>query len=109
MIKVHSTAVDNPTGYHPPSITDEEIITMVERELPELAKQIQDPKISQIIMHQDAFAKSGYMGEFLLLGLAIKYIGIKDKKITIISEDEADKGEKELAEKDLDAELPTKD
>jgi hypothetical protein len=37
-----------------------------------------------VILHQDAFAADYQYSEFFLMGLAMKYIGLKGKEIRII-------------------------
>lgn len=62
----------------------EEMIKIVEKELPDFVKMIKTSKDEMIIFGQDAFAADYQEQEFSLLGMAIKYAGLFDRKITII-------------------------
>lgn len=64
------------------NLTEKQLIEEVENSLPTLVKAINEN--GAVIFHQDAFAADYQMSEFLLLGMAIKYIGLSGKEIHII-------------------------
>ncbi len=65
------------------------ITNLVEIHLPELATMAKDSETEGVLLHQDAFAADYQEEELLLLGAAIKYIGMtSDKQITIIGKDQ---------------------
>jgi len=55
--------------------------------LPELSKMVKE-KADVVVLHQDAFAADYQMDEYILLGMAIKYIGLSGKEILIIGKNQ---------------------
>lgn len=55
----------------------------VEESLPKM-KELVESSADAVILHQDAFAGDYQPDEYLLLGMAIKYIGLSGKEIHII-------------------------
>ncbi len=55
----------------------------VEESLPKM-KELVESDTDTVILHQDAFAGDYQPDEYLLLGMAIKYIGLSGKEIHII-------------------------
>jgi len=66
---------------------EKDLIEFIENKLPEAKKMVeranQEGEVA-ILLHQDAFAADYQDGEYLLLGMFIKYIGLSGKTITII-------------------------
>jgi hypothetical protein len=80
-----------------PSMVEEEtrvavLQATVEHYLPEFAKAVEkikpdkDANENILILHQDAFAAGYDDDEYLLLGMAIKYAGLKAVNLQIIGE-----------------------
>lgn len=69
--------------YKAPKFTEENIIEIVERELPDFAEGCKS-EADTVILTQAAFAEDYMMGEFTILAFAVKYAGIKNKTLTII-------------------------
>ena len=61
------------------------LMKSIEENLPEFAKACNNTNSNLIIMHQDAFAIDLKTEEYILLGMAIKYAGIKGKEVRIIT------------------------
>lgn len=70
--------------YTPPRLTEEEIISIVERNNPSFAEACKTDKADKIVMTQAAFAFDYLIGEFTFWGLCMKYAGIKGKQVIII-------------------------
>ena len=70
--------------YNPPRLTEDEIVSIIERNVPDFAKACEVQEAEVIMMTQSAWAVDYLLGEFTLLGLAIKYAGIKGKQVMII-------------------------
>jgi len=51
--------------------------------LPEFAKASADDT-ELVLLHQDAFAADCQDGEYMLLGMAIKYAGLRGKEVRVI-------------------------
>jgi hypothetical protein len=59
------------------------LIATVRAKLPELAKMCAgDAEL--VLLHQDAFASDYQEDEYTLLGLAIKYAGLRGKEVRVI-------------------------
>lgn len=62
----------------------------VEHYVPELAKAIADAAIdssgddSVLVLHQDSFADGYDDDEYMLLGMAVKYAGLRGLKLNVI-------------------------
>lgn len=78
------STTEGNNGYQSPRFTEQEIIAIVERELPEFTKICLSQEAENVLLTQDAFATDYLMGEFTLLAFAVKYAGIKNKILTII-------------------------
>lgn len=52
--------------------------------LPDFAEACNDPSADVVMMHQVAFAYDQSNEEYLLLGMAIKYAGLKNKEVRIV-------------------------
>jgi len=61
------------------------IKNLVEKHLPELVKWDQEHKEDTLIFHQDSFARDYEKAELLLMGAAIKYIGMTSGKDIFIT------------------------
>ena len=61
-----------------------QMIEVVEQDLPRLTEKCEVDMADVIIFHQDAYAGDYQMHEYLILGMAIKYIGLTGKEIHII-------------------------
>jgi hypothetical protein len=61
------------------------VIELVEHQLPEFVNACKNTAAPAVIMHQDAFAADYQEAELLLLGAAIKYAGMHNKNVTIVS------------------------
>lgn len=77
-------------GYSGPTMNSEErmrressLIATIKSSLPEFAKACASDA-SQVVLHQDAFAADYHEDEYLLLGMAIKYAGLRGKEVRII-------------------------
>ena len=73
--------------YINPKLTEEDIIRVVERELPEFAEKCKSEEADTILQTQLAWAGDFMFGEMLLVGYAIKYAGLHNKVMTIIPQD----------------------
>lgn len=72
-------------NYKAPRFTTHEIMSIVERELPQFAEACKSNKADFVLMTQAAFAADYLMGELLVLGFAIKYAELYDKEVRIIT------------------------
>jgi len=62
----------------------ENLKKIVEEKLPKMKELVESSSADAVILHQDAFAGDYQEEEYLLLGMAIKYIGLSGKTIEII-------------------------
>ena len=60
-----------------------DLISAIDRELPDFARACRAHDIPIVVMHQDAFAADYQEDEFRLMGMAIKFAGICGKEIHI--------------------------
>lgn len=72
--------------------TDEErmqressLIAAIRKDLPEFAKLCADDDTEAVLLHQDAFAADYQEDEYKLLGMAIKYAGLRGKEVRVIA------------------------
>jgi len=70
--------------YIAPKFTKEDIIRIVERELPDFARGCQVKEADVMLQTQQAWAGDFMFGEMLLIGFAVKYAGFHNKVMTII-------------------------
>jgi hypothetical protein len=59
------------------------LIATVRKTLPEFAKACAD-EAELVLLHQDAFAADYQEDEYRLLGMAIKYAGLRGKEVRVI-------------------------
>lgn len=57
---------------------------IIEKRLPQMVVMAQQNDAEAVLLHQDAFAADYQDDEYLLLGMAIKYLGLHGKGIHII-------------------------
>jgi hypothetical protein len=70
------------------------LISTIRRKLPEFAKACAD-ETELVLLHQDAFAADYQDDEYLLLGMAIKYAGLRGKEVRVIGKNRSTLGEDE--------------
>lgn len=70
------------------------LIATVRTKLPDFAKMCADD-IEQVLLHQDAFASDYQEDEYLLLGMAIKYAGLRGKEVRVIGRNRSTLGEED--------------
>jgi len=70
------------------------LIATVRKKLPEFAKACAD-ETELVLLHQDAFAADYQEDEYLLLGMAIKYAGLRGKEVRVIATNRSSFGEEE--------------
>jgi hypothetical protein len=61
------------------------LIATIRRELPDFAKACAD-EAELVLLHQDAFAADYQEDEYVLLGMAIKYAGLRGKEVRVIGQ-----------------------
>jgi hypothetical protein len=59
------------------------LIATIRKKLPEFAKACADD-VEHVLLHQDAFAADYQEDEYMLLGMAIKYAGLRGKEVRVI-------------------------
>jgi len=59
------------------------LITTVRKKLPDFARMCAD-EAELVLLHQDAFAADYQEDEYALLGMAIKYAGLRGKEVRVI-------------------------
>jgi hypothetical protein len=87
-------------SYSHNTMTDDErmqresnLIATVRKNLPEVAKACADDA-ELVLLHQDAFA-ADYQDEYMLLGMAIKYAGLRGKEVRVIGRNRSSLGEED--------------
>ena len=60
------------------------LIATIRKKLPEFAKACADDT-ELVLLHQDAFAADYQEDEYKLLGMAIKYAGLRGKEVRVIA------------------------
>ena len=77
-------------GYSHSTMTNDErmrressLIATIRKNLPDFAKACADDT-ELVLLHQDAFAGDYQEDEYLLLGMAIKYAGLRGKEVRVI-------------------------
>jgi hypothetical protein len=77
-------------GYSHSKLTDDErmqressLIATIRKKLPDFARMCADD-VEEVLIHQDAFAADYQEDEYLLLGMAIKYAGLRGKGVRVI-------------------------
>jgi hypothetical protein len=69
------------------------LIAIIRKKLPDFAKACADDA-EMVLLHQDAFAADYQEDEYLLLGMAIKYAGVRGKEVRVIGRNRQTLGEK---------------
>lgn len=59
------------------------LIAAIRNDLPDFAKACAD-EAEVVLLHQDAFAADYQDDEYMLLGMAIKYAGLRGKEVRVI-------------------------
>jgi len=70
------------------------LIAMVRTRLPDFAKMCADDT-ELVLLHQDAFAADYQDDEYMLLGMAIKYAGLRGKEVRVIGKNRSTLGEED--------------
>ena len=68
------------------------LIATIRTKLPDFAKMCTDDT-EQVLLHQDAFAADYQEDEYMLLGMAIKYAGLRGKEVRVIGKNRTTLGE----------------
>ena len=68
------------------------LIATIRRKLPEFAKTCADDT-ELVLLHQDAFAADYQEDEYMLLGMAVKYAGLRGKEVRVIGKNRSSLGE----------------
>jgi len=86
-------------GYSHSTMTDDErmqressLIATIRKNLPDFAKACADDT-ELVLLHQDAFAADYQDDEYMLLGMAIKYAGLRGKEVRVIGKNRGTLGE----------------
>jgi sulfite reductase beta subunit-like hemoprotein len=59
------------------------LIATIRKKLPDFARMCADDA-EHVLLHQDAFAADYQEDEYMLLGMAIKYAGLRGKEVRVI-------------------------
>ena len=70
------------------------LIATVRKTLPEFAKACAD-EAELVLLHQDAFAADYQEEEYRLLGMAIKYAGLRGKEVRVIGKNRSSFGKED--------------
>jgi hypothetical protein len=88
-------------GYSHSTMTNDErmlressLIATIRKNLPDFAKACADDA-ELVLLHQDAFAADYQEDEYTLLGMAIKYAGLRGKEVRVIGKNRGTLGEEE--------------
>src|ERR1035438_9460581 len=88
-------------GYSLRTMTNDErmqressLIATIRRKLPDFVKACADDT-ELVWLHQDAFAADYQDDEYLLLGMAIKYAGLRGKEVRVIGKNRQTLGEED--------------
>jgi hypothetical protein len=88
-------------GYSHSTMTNDErmqressLIATIRKKLPEFAKACADGT-ELALLHQDAFAADYQESEYTLLGMAIKYAGLRGKEVRVIGRNRSSLGEED--------------
>jgi sulfite reductase beta subunit-like hemoprotein len=73
---------------------ESDLIATIRKQLPEFAKACADDT-EQVLLHQDAFAADYQEDEYMLLGMAIKYAGLRGKEVRIIGKNRSSLGDED--------------
>src|SRR5271170_7138459 len=88
-------------GYSHSTMTNDErmqressLIATIRKNLPDFAKACADDT-ELVLLHQDAFAADYQEDEYTLLGMAIKYAGLRGKEVRVIGKNRSSLVEEE--------------
>ena len=88
-------------GYSHSKMTNDEcmqressLIATIRTKLPEFAKACSDDT-ELVLLHQDAFAADYQEDEYTLLGMAIKYAGLRGKEVRVIGKNRSSLSEQD--------------
>jgi hypothetical protein len=70
------------------------LIATIRKNLPEFARACADDT-ELVLLHQDAFAADYQEDEYALLGMAIKYAGLRGKEVRVIGKNRSTLGEED--------------
>jgi hypothetical protein len=70
------------------------LIAIIRKKLPEFVKACADDT-ELVLLHQDAFAADYQDDEYTLLGMAIKYAGLRGKEVRVIGKNRSSFGEED--------------
>jgi hypothetical protein len=70
------------------------LIATIRKKLPEFAKACADDT-ELVLLHQDASAADYQDGEYALLGMAIRYAGLRGKEVRVIGKNRSTLGEED--------------
>jgi len=70
------------------------LIATVRAKLPEFAKMCADDT-ELVLLHQDSFAADYQDDEYMLLGMAIKYAGLRGKEVRVMGKNRSSHAEEE--------------
>ena len=86
-------------GYSHSTMTNDErmqressLIATIRKKLPEFAKACAEDS-ELVLLHQDAFPADYQEDEYMLLGMAIKYAGLRGKEVRVIGNNRSILGE----------------
>jgi len=68
------------------------LIATIRKHLPDFARMCASD-LETVILHQDAFAADYQEDEYTLLGMAIKYAGLRGKEVRVIGKNRSTLGE----------------
>jgi hypothetical protein len=68
------------------------LIATIRMKLPDFAKACADDT-ELVLLHQDSFAADYQEDEYKLLGMAIKYVGLRGKEVRVIGKNRSTLGE----------------
>jgi hypothetical protein len=88
-------------GYSHYTMTNDErmqressLIATIRTKVPDFAKACADDT-EVVLLHQDAFAADYQEDEYMLLGMAIKYTGLRGREVRVIGKNRSSLGEEE--------------
>ena len=70
------------------------LLAIIQAKLPDFAKACADDS-EPVLIHQDAFAADYQEDEYALLGMAIKYAGLRGKEVRVIGKNRSSLREEE--------------
>jgi len=73
------------------------LIATIRKNLPEFAKACAD-ETEFVLLHQDAFAADYQEDEYALLGMAIKYAGLRGKEVRVIGKNRSSLGDEDTVQ-----------